>query len=144
LTGDAGPFLEVVGVARDSKYQTVTEDPQPYFYVPIAQNYASLQILQIRSSVLPASLTSQIQQQIRALDPAITIVDMRTMKESLAGATGFFIFRLGASIAALIGAMGLILAVIGVYAWFHTPLCAEHRRLEFEWRLAQISDRCFS
>jgi putative ABC transport system permease protein len=37
------------------------------------------------------------------------------MTESLEGATGFFIFRLGASLAAFIGILGLILAIIGVY-----------------------------
>jgi len=112
---ETGPFLEVVGVARDSKYQTIAEDPQPYFYVPLAQSFVPLQILQIRSLGKPEALSSQIQQQTRALDPAITIVDIRTMNESLGGATGFFMFRLGASIAAFMGILGLLLAVIGVY-----------------------------
>jgi ABC-type antimicrobial peptide transport system permease subunit len=105
----------VVGVVRDSKYQTIAEGPQPYFYVPLAQNFVSLRILQIRSSLKPDALTSQIQQQIRDIDPAITIVDIRTMNDSLRGATGFFLFRLGASIAAFMGILGLLLAVIGVY-----------------------------
>jgi ABC-type antimicrobial peptide transport system permease subunit len=115
MRSETGPFLEVVGVVRDSKYQTIAEDSQPYFYVPLAQNVVSLRILQIRSSITPDSLTSQIQQQIRAIDPAMPIVDIRTMNESLSGATGFFMFRLGASIAALMGILGLLLAVIGVY-----------------------------
>jgi ABC-type antimicrobial peptide transport system permease subunit len=45
----------------------------------------------------------------------MTIVDMRTMTESLEGATGFFIFRLGASLTGFIGMLGLILAAVGVY-----------------------------
>jgi predicted permease len=113
--GESGPFGEVVGIVKDSKYQTVAEDPQPYFYVPMAQDYVSSQILQVRSSIAPRALISQIQQEIRALDPAMTIVDMRTMKESLEGGTGFFIFRLGASLAAMMGTLGLILAIVGVY-----------------------------
>lgn len=114
--GDAsGPFLEVVGVAHDSKYQTIAEDSQPYYYVPLAQNYTSLQVLQIRSSIADTSLANQIQRQIHALDPAMTIVDTQTMTESLEGATGFFIFRLGASLTGFIGMLGLILAAVGVY-----------------------------
>jgi predicted permease len=113
--GESGPFGEVVGIVKDSKYQTVAEDSQPYFYVPIAQDFVSAQILQVRSSIAPRALISQIQQEIRALDPAMTIVDMRTMKESLEGGTGFFIFRLGASLAAMMGTLGLILAIVGVY-----------------------------
>ncbi|HEV7218278.1 MAG TPA: ABC transporter permease [Terriglobales bacterium] len=115
MKSESGPFIEVAGVACDSKYQTIAEDPQAYFYAPIAQNYTSLRILQIRSSIALPSLTNQIQAQIRSLDPAVTIVDIRTMNESLQGATGFFIFRLGASLAALVGVMGLILAIVGVY-----------------------------
>jgi putative ABC transport system permease protein len=65
--------------------------------------------------VAPALLTGQIERQIQELNPEITIVDIRTMTESLKGATGFFIFRLGASLAAFMGTLGLMLAVVGVY-----------------------------
>jgi putative ABC transport system permease protein len=115
MNNESGPFLEVVGVARESKYQGIAEDSQPYFYVPLDQNYTSFRVLQVRSSVAPALLTGQMQREIRELNPAITVVDIRTMEESLQGATGFFIFRLGASLAAFIGTMGLILAVVGIY-----------------------------
>ena len=115
IKSEAGPFLEVVGIARDSKYQSISEDAEPHFYIPLEQNYASLRILQIRSQLAPALLTRQIKRQIQELNPEITIVDIRTMTESLKGATGFFIFRLGASLAAFMGMLGLMLAVIGVY-----------------------------
>ena len=32
-----GEWFTIVGVARDSKYHRVTENPQPYFYIPIRQ-----------------------------------------------------------------------------------------------------------
>jgi predicted permease len=115
MKSESGPFLEIVGVVRDSKYQSIAEDSQPSFYIPLEQNYTSFRILQVRSSAAPALLTGQIQRAIRELNPAITVVDIRTMEESLKGATGFFIFRLGASLAAFMGTLGLILAVIGVY-----------------------------
>ena len=115
MKSEAGPFLEVVGIARDSKYQSISEDPEPHFYIPLEQNYSSLRILQVRSPVAPGLLTGEIQREIRELNPAITIVDIRTMTESLKSATGFFIFRLGASLATFMGTLGLILAVVGVY-----------------------------
>jgi predicted permease len=115
MKSESGPFLEIVGVVRDSKYRTIAEDSDPFFYVPLEQNYTSFRVLQLRSSVAPGLLTGQIQRAIRELNPAITIVDIRTMEESLQGATGFFIFRLGASLAAFMGSLGLILAVVGVY-----------------------------
>ncbi len=115
IKSETGPFLEVVGIARDSKYQSISEDAEPHFYIPLEQNYTSLRILQVRSQVAPALLTGEIQRQIRELNPAIAVVDIRTMTESLKGATGFFMFRLGASLAAFMGTLGLMLAVVGVY-----------------------------
>jgi ABC-type antimicrobial peptide transport system permease subunit len=43
------------------------------------------------------------------------IVDLRTMRQSLQGANGFFILRLGALLAGATGVLGLVLAVVGVY-----------------------------
>ncbi len=111
----SGPFNTVVGITQDGKYTTVTEDPQPYFYVPLKQNYVSRQVLQIRSTVPPESLVLLVQQQINSFAGEVPILNVQTMKESLAGGTGFFTFRLIASLASLMGVIGLILAVVGVY-----------------------------
>ena len=110
-----GPFLEVVGVMQDGKYNTIGEDSQSYFCVPLLQDYVSGRIMQVRSSVPPESLSAELQREIRILEPAMSIWDLRTMKESLAGAKGFFTFRLAASLAAAMGILGLSLAIVGVY-----------------------------
>ncbi len=110
-----GPLVEIIGVARDGKYQTVAEDFQPYFYVPLAQNYISRRVLEIRSGVSPESLAAQVQRETHGIAPDVSIVDLRTMKQSLEGGTGYFVFRLGASLAVQMGLVGLLLAVVGVY-----------------------------
>jgi predicted permease len=110
-----GPWIQVVGVAADGKYVFVGWSHQPYFYVPLAQNYTSYRALQLRTSVPPETLASQVQSEVHALDPTMPISDMRTMKEALSGVNGFFIFRVGAILAASLGILGLTLAVVGVY-----------------------------
>jgi ABC-type antimicrobial peptide transport system permease subunit len=100
---------------QDGKYNTIGEDPQPYFCVPLLQDYVSGRVMQVRSSVPPQSLSADLRREIRLLEPGISILDLRTMKESLAGAKGFFTFRLAASLAAAMGTLGLILAIVGVY-----------------------------
>jgi predicted permease len=115
ITSDSGPFVEVVGVARDGKYRTLSEDSLPYFYLPLAQNFTPARTLQIRSSLPPHSLVPEIQGEILALDSNAPIVEIQTMRESLSGALGYFLFRLGASLAAAMGLLGLLLAVVGVY-----------------------------
>lgn len=115
LVGDAGPFVEIVGVAHNGKYRTLAEDPQPYFYLPLTQDFTPQLVLQIRSSLAPDSLVPQVQREILALDANAPIVEIQTMKETLSGALGYFIFRLGASLATAMGLLGLLLAVVGVY-----------------------------
>jgi len=115
LKGANGPFVEVVGLTGDGKYVFIGWDKEPYFYVPLAQNFSSYRSLQIRSSVPPESLISQIQTEVHALDPNIPASDVETMDQSLAGGNGFFVFKVGAILAAALGLLGLILAVVGVY-----------------------------
>lgn len=115
MNGRAGPFAEVVGVARDGKYQTLGEDPQSYFYVPVAQNFVSKRTLQIRTQLPPESLVTPVKNAISSLAPDLSIVDLETMKQLLEGALGFFAFRLAAKLAGALGLIGSILAVVGLY-----------------------------
>lgn len=115
LVGDAGPFVEVIGVARNGKYRTLAEVPEPYLYLPLAQNFVSERTLQIRAAVQPETLIPEVQREILAMDARAPIEEIQTMKESLGGTLGYFIFRLGASLAASLGLLGLLLAIVGVY-----------------------------
>jgi predicted permease len=108
-------FLEVVGVVRDGKYRGVAEDPVPFFYVPIAQRYLSARAVHVRSSLPAATLAPMIEKAVHDLDGSLPVYDVQTMEESLAGANGFFLFKLGAYIAGALGFLGLALAVVGVY-----------------------------
>jgi predicted permease len=110
-----GPFVEVVGIAADGKYIFIGWDKKPFFFVPLAQDYAPYRTLQVRSSLPPESMIAQMQNEVRALDPNMPVSDVETMRESLSGANGFFIFQVGATLAAAMGFLGLTLAVVGVY-----------------------------
>jgi putative ABC transport system permease protein len=110
-----GPFMTIVGVTQDGKYSTIAEDPQPYFYVPLKQNYNPRQILQIRSSAASQSIIPEVQQLMNIFAPDVPILNIQTMQQSLEGGTGFFTFRLVAALASFMGVIGLILAVVGVY-----------------------------
>ena len=115
MGNDAAPLIEVVGVTNDGKYGTVNEDPQPFFYVPLAQGFVSRRALQIRTFVSPESLAGPVREEISALAPDLSIMDIETMKQSLNGALGFLAFRLAAIFAGVLGMIGLILGVVGVY-----------------------------
>jgi ABC-type antimicrobial peptide transport system permease subunit len=108
-------FDEVIGIARDGQYLFISPDPQPYFYLPLAQNFTSRLALQIRASLPPESFLAGVQQQIHVIATDLPIIDIRTMQQVVQGLGGLFIFRLAATLAAALGFLGSVLAVIGIY-----------------------------
>jgi predicted permease len=114
--GPDGPFLEVVGLVRDGKYLFLGLSHEAFFYIPGKQTEGQIRTLQIRSSgVSPESLMGPVEQEVHKLDAGLPILDLRTMRHSLSGTNGFFIFRVGAVFAGAMGLLGLMLAVVGVY-----------------------------
>jgi predicted permease len=111
----SGPFIQIVGVAQDTKLFGFFSAPMPYFYVPFKQNYTATRILQTRTSVAPESLEPMLERQVQALDPEMPISDLQTMREAMAGGNGFLIFRLGAVLTAAMGLLGLVIATVGIY-----------------------------
>jgi predicted permease len=134
-----GTLWQVIGVAQNGKYGVLAEDPQPYFYLPIAQNFMPMRVLQLRTSIPPEALILPVQQQIKNLDPGLPIFLLRTMTDSLAGANGFMIFRMGALLASCIGAMGFTMAVVGVYGV--VAFAASQRTREIGIRMALGANR---
>jgi predicted permease len=111
----AAKTVQIVGLAGNGKYAFIAEDPTPFFYVPLAQNYTSTRALQVRSSVPPETLLKPLQEEVHKLAPDLPIIEAKTMKETVGGSNGLSVFRSGAQIAAELGAIGLILAVVGIY-----------------------------
>jgi macrolide transport system ATP-binding/permease protein len=112
----AGPFIEIVGIVQDGKYKGVTEDPQPYFYVPMSQGYLPLRTIHVRTSVPPETLATQVQARVRELAPGLAVSELQTMDQAMQGLNGFLLFRLGAQMTGTMGLLGLVLAVVGVYS----------------------------
>jgi predicted permease len=139
LKSAAGPFVEVVGLAGDGKYVFVGWDKQPYFFVPLAQNFMAYRTLQVRSTLPPGNLIPVIQDVVHSLDPNMPVSDVETMRQSLSGANGFFIFRVGAILAAALGFLGLTLAIVGVYGV--VSFAASQRTHEIGIRMAVGADR---
>jgi predicted permease len=116
VSGITNPVYEVVGVAKDCHFSDLTARIDPYFYLPLAQDYAlsSLQILEIRSSTPPDVMIRETQDVARSLAHNFPLFDIHTMTESLDTLQGFLLFRLAAGFAAALGALGLISAMVGV------------------------------
>jgi predicted permease len=113
IGGDA--LFEVIGVARDSKYLAVFEGPTPHMYSAMAQVPTSWRMIQVRTSAAPETLGPLVEREIQSLDPDMPVADLRTMTQALEGGAGVLMFRIGATQAAAMGLLGLLLAIVGVY-----------------------------
>lgn len=109
---NASNAIEVVGVVRDSKYITVGEDPMPFLYSPVAQEYTPRITLLVRAGT-PAAALSAIQREVRALDPGLAVFNVAT----LADATSLSLLpaRVAGGLLGALGVLALALAAIGIY-----------------------------
>jgi predicted permease len=112
VEGGLGPWLEVVGVARDSKYVTVGEDPKPFMYRPIAQDYTAAAVVLVKArgvvDVLPA-----VRSAVAALDPNLPIFNIMTL--DAATSISLLPVKVAAAVAGTLGILALVLGAIGLY-----------------------------
>jgi putative ABC transport system permease protein len=107
-----GPYYEVVGVTKDSKYRSLSEEPQSFFYVSALQDYRQQMVLHVRTVGEPSLLRSALRDRVLSLDKGL-MVEVATMRENLAAS--FLPARVAAVVLGLVGLFGLSLAVVGIY-----------------------------
>ena len=118
MTGEKDRKLEIVGIARDAEFQIYGgAKSQPYFYLPYAQHFKgnTLMVFQLRSNRDLLTLIPAAEKTIHGLAPQLPIFQVQTMRQSLYTMNGLLLFQIGASLAAIMGGLGLTLAVIGLY-----------------------------
>jgi len=103
----------VVGLARDGKYRSLSEEPLPYLYLPLFQNYRGLITLQVSTHGEPTAVIGAMRHQLQTLDKNLPLFDITTMEEHLGIA--LLPSRVAATLLGSFGALALLLAVVGVY-----------------------------
>jgi predicted permease len=115
VTSDPKHPTTIVGIAENSRMSQLYGPFEPIFYLPVAQSYVSTQTLQIRSERSVQETVAELRSIAQSLAPAIPVYGVRTMTEALHGGNGLLFFEVGAGLAAAMGLLGLILAIVGVY-----------------------------
>ncbi len=107
--------IRVVGVIKDIHFEDFDSSVKAFFYTAMAQDYAPLQTLHVRTTASPESMIAVVQQEIDKLAPGLPMFDVGTMTQALNTLNGLLLFQIGAGIAGALGILGLVLAVVGVY-----------------------------
>src|SRR5262249_34827156 len=105
-------MVTVVAVVRDSKYRTLGEDPRPFVYVPLVQQFVPRTTIVARAAV-SQRLANELRSLLASLDPNLPIVASQTFDDY--AALGLVPQRVAASMSAVLGMVGLLLAALGIY-----------------------------
>jgi predicted permease len=108
-----GRWMQVVGVAIDSKYQSVREAPKPFFYVPLRQNFSPGPGLYIRTPLSTETMATALAREVHALDPDLALYEVITLQEQLDRSTSAQMVAV--TLVGVLGGLALLLAAIGLY-----------------------------
>ncbi|MBL8232775.1 MAG: FtsX-like permease family protein, partial [Bryobacterales bacterium] len=103
----------IIGVVRDTRINSITESGEPYFYLPYAQTRFSNMDLIATTNVDPLQISTQLRAEIAAIDPAVPLLEVTTMK--LLIRSTLYQQQVSATIVGALGAIGLFLAAVGLY-----------------------------
>lgn len=128
-----GP-IEVIGIARDAKYLSLSEGDQPWVYRPLTQ-LPSTNItlsLAVRGTGDPTALQAAVEREVRSLVPHWPGFRFRTLAEGMDVQQA--LPRFAATVLGALGLFGLFLATLGIYGVI--AYVVEQRRQELCIRLA--------
>ena len=107
-------WLQVVGIAETGKYTFAGEPPTSFIYLPFAQNPRKSLYLLTNSYADPALLAAPLRELVRSLDPDQPVFNVRTMEDFYQVRT-ISVMRMIVEVVGTMGAVGLSLALIGLY-----------------------------
>src|SRR6266849_5956358 len=108
-----GRWMQVVGVAKDSKYQSVRETLKPFFYVPQRQNFTVGAGLYIRTPLSPETMEAALTREVHALDANLALYEVITLQEQLDRSTSPQLVAV--TLVGVLSGLALLLAAIGLY-----------------------------
>lgn len=112
ITPDGKP-IEIVGVAEDGKYISLTENHSPAYWVPIEMWHSANASVIARTPLNGAQAVQLLRDAVRELDPTVALYSTGTMTQQLD--IPLFPARMAASALGAFGVLALILAATGIY-----------------------------
>lgn len=106
-------YCEIVGIVRDSKFQTLQKEPWPWYAFPLWQSHRTKATLLVHTAGPPEQLVPAVRRVLQTLDQTIPVGDVQTLQDTFAPVLYFY--RLFGLLVGAGGLLAILLAVIGIY-----------------------------
>jgi len=112
--GKTAPPIQIVGLAKDAKYESLREEAHPTAYFPVAQitDLTEEQVFEVRTATRPSALVPAVQEAVAGVSKTIPL-EFHTLAEQVDDS--LVQERLLATLSTFFGGLALLLAMIGLY-----------------------------
>jgi predicted permease len=112
----SGTEWTVIAVVKDIKYHSLSESPQPYFYLPMQQVWEphTGTGLLVRTEGPPEQILPALQRELRSVDPRVNLFVVFALRDFI-GAS-WFVQKVAASLLGVLGTLALLLAALGLFS----------------------------
>lgn len=122
-----GQWARVVGVAADSKYESMRETSKPFFYVPVRQDFVRGPGLNIRTTEGVQGMLAALLREVHALDQNLALYEMITLQEQVDRSTSSQFVAV--TLISILGGLALLLASVGLYGVMSYTVAQSTREL---------------
>ena len=131
--GKPAPPIQIVGLAKDAKYESLREEAHAIAYFPVAQitELTEEQVFELRTATRPSVLVPTVQEAVAGVSKAIPL-DFATLAQQVDDS--LVQERLLATLSTFFGGLALLLAMIGLYGALSSLV--SQRQAEFGIRMA--------
>jgi predicted permease len=121
-------WMQVVGVAKTSKYVSFTELPRPFLYVCMGQFPVVSSYLMIRTAQSPGAMSSALAHEVHSLDGGLGLEEVITLREHM-NRFALSTQKIVVALLSISGAIALLLAAVGLYGVMSYAVSQSKREL---------------